>query len=48
MKGEKKEDYKLVLAILGKVISYNLDYNTMEVLCDMVPGAINYKKIFYA
>lgn len=37
VKGGKKEDYVLVLAILGKVISYNLKSKTMDVLRDLVP-----------
>ncbi|KAF7135965.1 hypothetical protein RHSIM_Rhsim08G0168000 [Rhododendron simsii] len=40
VKSEEKEDYKLVLAIPGKVISYNLKCNTMDVLRDLVPGAL--------
>lgn len=41
VKGGKKEDYVLVLAILGKVISYNLKSKTMDVLRDLVPDEQN-------
>ncbi|KAF7153198.1 hypothetical protein RHSIM_Rhsim01G0016900 [Rhododendron simsii] len=37
LEGEEKEDYSLVLAIPGRVISYNLNRRTFYVLGDLVP-----------
>ncbi|KAF7153066.1 hypothetical protein RHSIM_Rhsim01G0018100 [Rhododendron simsii] len=35
--GEENGDYSLVLAVPGKVISYNLNCKKFDVLCDLVP-----------
>ncbi|XP_058202946.1 F-box protein At5g07610-like [Rhododendron vialii] len=42
LEGEEKEDYSLVLAIPGRVISYNLNRRTFYVLGDLVPGELIY------
>ncbi|KAF7152502.1 hypothetical protein RHSIM_Rhsim01G0018200 [Rhododendron simsii] len=36
---EKKEDNALVLAIPGKVITYNMESKTLGVLCDLGLGS---------
>lgn len=38
VKGEKEHNFRLVLAIQGKVISYNLNCKKWNVLRDMAPG----------
>lgn len=38
VKGEKEEDFALVLAIGGKVISYKLECKTWKILCDVAYG----------
>lgn len=40
LKGKKKEDCTLVLAIQEKVVSYNLKCDTLDVLLDLEPGEL--------